>query len=210
MIASAVSAGCRPPRSSPTGPRSRASSSSPTPAARSRSRRSPCVFFDADRADVPAAAAECLDDRRLVELHVVGQDGDRVVRPEPDLVGHLVRPADDQPVDPVGREALRGRERGAAVDDDRLVARARGARPDERPGDLDRAHDDEPGPDRERLDEDLAAARSSTVRDVPRSSASRAAATSAASAAAEPSDPRASRRPRRRSAAAAASPSPGS
>ncbi len=44
MIASAVSAGARPPRSSPTGPRSRASSSSLTPAARRRSRRSPWVL----------------------------------------------------------------------------------------------------------------------------------------------------------------------
>ena len=45
-IASAVSAGARPPRSRPTGPRSRASSSSVTPASRRRARRSPCVFFD--------------------------------------------------------------------------------------------------------------------------------------------------------------------
>ncbi len=59
----------------------------------------------ADRADVAAAAVERLDDRRLVELHVVGEHRHRVGRPEPDLVGDLVRPADDQPVDV--REALR-------------------------------------------------------------------------------------------------------
>ena len=58
-----------------------------------------------DRPDVAAAAAQRLDDRRLVELHVVGQDGDRVGRPEADLLGHLVGPADDEPVDV--REALR-------------------------------------------------------------------------------------------------------
>ena len=73
-----------------------------------------------DRADVPAAAPERLDDRRLVELDVVGEDRDRVVRAEADLVGDLVRPADDEPID-VG-EALPCRERGPAVDDDRLVA----------------------------------------------------------------------------------------
>ena len=156
MIASAVSAGARPPRSSPTGPRSRASSSSrhaggPQPLAAIALR-----LAAADRADVAAAAVERLDDRRLVELHVVGQDRDRVVRPQADLLGDLVGPADDQPVDRVGREAFRRRERRAAVDDDRLVAQLAGE-PDERPRDLDRADDDEPGLDRERLDEDRAA-----------------------------------------------------
>ncbi len=82
----------------------------------------------------------------------MGQDRDGVVRPEADLVGDLVRPADDEPVDEVGREALRRRERLAAVDDDRLVAELAGD-PDEGSGDLDGADDDEPRLDRERLDE---------------------------------------------------------
>ena len=77
----------------------------------------------ADGADVAAAAPERLDDGRLVELHVVGQHGDRVVGPEADLVGDLVRPADDQPID-VG-EALRRRERRPAIDDDGLEAELR-------------------------------------------------------------------------------------
>ena len=63
------------------------------------------------RPDVAAAAAQRLDDRRLVELHVVGQHRDRVGRPEPDLVRDLVRPADHEPVDV--REARLGRERRA-------------------------------------------------------------------------------------------------
>ena len=83
------------------------------------------------------------------------QDRDRVVRPEPDLLGDLVRPADDQPID-VG-EALRRREGGPAVDDDGLEAElAREA--DERARDLDAADDDEPRPDREDLDEQRPAA----------------------------------------------------
>src|SRR4051794_17074429 len=45
-IASAVSAGLRPPRSSPTGPRRRSSSAGLTPAPSSRWRRSPWVFFE--------------------------------------------------------------------------------------------------------------------------------------------------------------------
>src|SRR5258705_11093394 len=51
--------------------------------------------------DVAAAAAEGLDDRRLVELDVVGEHGNRVVRTESDLLGPLVRPADHEPIHPV-------------------------------------------------------------------------------------------------------------
>ena len=82
------------------------------------------------------------------------EHGDRVVRPEPDLVGDLVRPADDQAVHV--REALTGGERRATVDDDGLEAElAREAH--ERPGDLDAADDDQARPDREDLDEQRAA-----------------------------------------------------
>ena len=137
-MASAVSAGARPPRSRPTGPRSRARSASLTPASSRRARRSPWVFFEPDGPDVAAPAPQRLDDRRLVELHVVRQDGDRVVRAEADLVGDLVRPADDQAVD-VG-EALGRREGLAAVDDDRLEAELAG-QPDERASDLHAADD---------------------------------------------------------------------
>ena len=83
------------------------------------------------------------------------QDRDRVVRAEPDLVGDLVRPADDQAID-IG-EALLRRERRPAIDDDGLEAElAREA--DERAGDLHATDDDEPRPDREDLDEQRAAA----------------------------------------------------
>src|SRR5262245_36778435 len=68
-------------------------------------------------AHVRAAAPERLDDRRFAELHVVGEDRDRVVRAEPDLVGDLVRPADDEPVDAIRREALGRGERLPAVHD---------------------------------------------------------------------------------------------
>ena len=154
-IASAVSAGARPPRSSPTGPRSRASSASLTPGLEQARPPIGLGLARPDRADVAAAATERLDDGRLVELDVVREDGDRVVRAEPDLVGDLVGPADDEPVD-LG-EALRRRERGPAVDDDGLEAEL-AREPDERPGDLDAADDDQPRPDREDLDEQRPAA----------------------------------------------------
>ena len=83
------------------------------------------------------------------------QDRDRVVRAEPDLVGDLVRPADDQPVD-LGEAFGRG-ERGTAVDDDGLEAEL-AREPDERTGDLDAADDDESRPDREDLDEQRSSA----------------------------------------------------
>ena len=92
------------------------------------------------------------------------QDRDRVVRAEADLVGDLVGPADDQPVD-VG-EALRRRERRPAVDDDRLEAELAGEA-DERARDLDATDDDEPRPDREDLDEQ----RSTAELDGPRQAA---------------------------------------
>ena len=44
----------------------------------------------ADRTDVPAAPAERGDDGRLVELDVVGEDRDRVMGPQADVVGDLV------------------------------------------------------------------------------------------------------------------------
>ena len=80
MIARAVSAGARPPRSSPIGPRSRPSSSAVTPAASSRVAPIGLGLARADRPDVAAAAPERLDDRRLVELHVVGEHRHRVRR----------------------------------------------------------------------------------------------------------------------------------
>ena len=147
----------RPPRSSPIGPRSRASSAVGHAGLAQPLAAVALGLARADRADVAAAAAERLDDRRLVELHVVGQDRDRVVRAEADLVGDLVGPADDEPVDV--REPRRGRERRPAVDDDGLVAQLL-RQPDQRAGDLDRADDDQPRPDRERLDEQLATGRS--------------------------------------------------
>ncbi len=153
MIARAVSAGARPPRSRPTGPRSRASSLLPHPRRAEPLAPIALRLAAADRPDVAAVAAERLDDRRLVELDVVGQDGDGVLRPEPDLVGDLVRPADDQPVDLVRRETLRRRERRAAIDDDRLVTELAGEA-DERSSDLDGTDDDQPGPGGKRLDED--------------------------------------------------------
>ena len=102
MIASAVSAGARPPEVESD------RSAQPGKLVITDARR-PQAFASialrlsaADRADVATAASERLDDRRLVELDVVGEDRDRVVRPEADLVGDFVRPADDQPVDEPG------------------------------------------------------------------------------------------------------------
>ncbi len=93
MIARAVSAGSRPPRSSPIGTaqpvqvlRRDTRGEEPRPPVRLRLAR-------AHGPDVAAAARERLDDRRLVELDVVGQDRDRVGRAEADLLGDLVRPA---------------------------------------------------------------------------------------------------------------------
>jgi hypothetical protein len=83
-------------------------------------------------------------DRGLVELDVVGQDRDRVRGAQPDVIGDLVGPADDQPVD-VGEPGLGG-ERRAAVDHDGLVAELL-REPDERAGHLDGADDHEPRPD---------------------------------------------------------------
>ena len=78
------------------------------------------------------------------------EDGDRVVRAQPDLVGNLVGPPDDEAVDigkPLGR-----RERRATVDHDRLEPElAREAH--QRPGNLHAADDDESRADREHLDE---------------------------------------------------------
>ena len=156
MIARAVSAGVRPPRSSPIGPRSRARSASPTPG---REEPGPAIGLRLprpDRADVAAAATERLDDRGLVELHVVGQDRDRVGRPQADLVGDLVRPADHERVD-VGEPLPRGECR-PPVDDDRRVAQLPGD-PRQRHGDLHGADDDEAERGREALHEELAPGR---------------------------------------------------
>ena len=94
-----------------------------TPASSSRARRSACVLRP-DRADVAAAAREGGDDRGLVELGVVRQHGDGVGRPEADLIGDLVGPADDNAVS-IG-EALRRRERRPAIDDHGLIAKLPG------------------------------------------------------------------------------------
>ena len=154
MIASAVSDGSRPPRSSPIGPRSRSTSSCGHAGLEQPRAAVRLGLARADGPDVPAAAMERLDDRRLVELHVVGQHRDRVGRPEADLVGELVRPPDQQAVDV--REPRLGRERRPPVDDHGLVAQLLG-QPDQRARDLDRPDDDEARTDRVRLDEQLAA-----------------------------------------------------
>jgi hypothetical protein len=60
-------------------------------------------------ADVAAAAVGGLDNRRLVELGVVGQDRDRVVWPDIERLEAFVGPGHHEPVDV--REALPGRER---------------------------------------------------------------------------------------------------
>ena len=93
-----------------------------TPASRSRARRSPCVFFE-------PTAPTYRQPRRSASTIAGSSNFTSWVRtatassgPEPDLVGDLVRPADDEAIDPVRREPLRGRERGPAVDDDDLVA----------------------------------------------------------------------------------------
>ena len=104
-----------------------------------------------DGTDVAAAAAQGLDDRRLVELHIVAQDRHRVVRAEGDLVGDLVGPTDDETIR--RREAVRRDERGPPINNDRLVAELPGE-PYERSGDLDGADDDEPRSHRECLEEE--------------------------------------------------------
>ena len=106
------------------------------------------------RTHVAAPARERGDDRRLIELHVVGENGNRVSRPEFDLVHHLVRPAEHEAVR-LG-EPVPGCEGSTAVDDDRLVAEL-SRESNERAGDLDRTDDDEPRAGRVRLDEQLGA-----------------------------------------------------
>ena len=137
----------------------------------------------AHRADVAATPGQRGHDGGLVELDIVRQHGDRILGSQADLVGNLVRPADDQLVDI--REALRGRERRPAVDDHRLVAHGARQR-DQRDGHLDGTDDHQPRPSRETPRRSTAGPPISTVRDVPRSRASAAAVTSARSAASSP------------------------
>ena len=141
----------------------------------------------ADRADVATAASERLDDRRLVELDVVVVTA-TAVGPEVDLVGDFVRPADDQPVDEPGGNRSGVANDLAAIDDDGLVAELAG-QPDERPGHLYGPDDDEPRPRLGNASTNTDRPSISTVRDVPRRSASRAAVTSASSAESEPQGP---------------------
>ena len=149
-----------------------------TPASSSRGASIGLGLARPDGADVAAAAAERLDDGRLVELDVVGQHGDRVGRTEADLVGDLVGPADDELVDI--REAFRGGERRAAVDDDGLEAELAGeaderiGRPATAPTITSRGRTGKASTNSWRP-------ASSTVRERPRASAACAAATSSAS-----------------------------
>ena len=108
-----------------------------------------------DREGGKAFASQGFDDRRFIELDVVGEDRDGVVRPETDLVGDLVGPADDQPIHV--REPLRGGERRPAIDDDGLEAEFP-RQSDERPGDFHAADDDEDFGD-DTFDADFVAAR---------------------------------------------------
>src|SRR5262249_1758785 len=123
-IARAVSAGWRPPRSSPTGPRNRASSASLTPASSSRARRSACGLRDPT--PPPRSAPRCRGAARgpgggrgPIDVEGGQQGGPRVVGPGPVAGGPRGGPAAGEPID-VG-EAFAGRERGPAVDDDRLI-----------------------------------------------------------------------------------------
>ena len=185
-IARAVSAGARPPRSSPIGPWSRASSVGGHPGGQQAFPTIGLGLARADRADVAAAPPERLDDRRLVELHVVAEDRDRVRRPEADLVGHLVRPADHEPVD--GREPLGAWRRRAARRRRRSRSRARrrgrraGWRPGPHPTTTSRGRTGYASTNNDRPP-------SSTVRDVPLASASSPARTSSASRPGSPSEP---------------------
>ena len=151
MIASAVSAGSRPPRSSPIGPRSRrqlvvarrrpragaragrpASSSSP-PRRRSGSR---------------GASASTIAGSSNFTSWVRTATASSGPRP----ISSATSSGQPTMSRSTSRERASGRERRAAVDDDRLVAQLAGEA-DERAGDLDGADDDEPRPHRERLDE---------------------------------------------------------
>ena len=139
------------------------------------------------------------------------EDGDGVGRPEAHLVGDLVRPPEDESVH-VGEPLGRG-ERGAAVDDDGLVADRPGER-DERDRDLHRADDDQPRARRERPRRRPGGSRRRPVR--PRSRERPSASRSAAAAAergvgdrvAERAERRSSRPPRRRARRRAARPRP--
>ena len=104
----------------------------------------------ADRADISRPTAERLGDRRLIELRVMRQDRDGVVRSQADRVEGFLRPVVDQPLDV--RESLLCREGRPCIDDDPLVAeRARDAR--QGTGNLGGADDDQSRPDRECLHE---------------------------------------------------------
>ncbi len=106
----------------------------------------------AHRAEVPHAGRQRADDRRHVELAVVGEHADRVARTE--LVAHLLEVAVGPLVDDlVGhREALPGGEHRARVaHDDAIAEHLRHA--GERAREVDRAEDDHARRRRERLDE---------------------------------------------------------
>ncbi len=95
---------------------------------------------------------ERADEGRLVELGIVGEDGDVGVGQDLDLLQCLVGPALDDAVG-VG-EALGGRQLGAGVGDDDIEAERLGEA-GERLRDVDRAEDEERRRRRKGLDEDL-------------------------------------------------------
>ena len=103
----------------------------------------------AERAHIPGAARQRRDQRRLVELGVVGEDEDDVAGGERAALHVAVRPVDDHLC--VRREPRAANERLARVADRHLVADPVGqARHLGR--EIDCAEDHHPRPGRERLD----------------------------------------------------------
>ena len=106
----------------------------------------------AEGPDVEGGAGEGGAQGGVVELGVVGEDGDGGPRGEADLAERLVGPRRDHPVGL--REARRIGEGRARIDDDRPIAERPGE-PHERDRDVDAADDHERGRGADEVDEEL-------------------------------------------------------
>ena len=122
MIATAISGGDTAPIGSPIGAWMRASFSSLAPCSFQPLDAPAVGFARAERADVEAVALERMQQRRIVDLRVVGQRDERRVAVDAERRQRRVGPLGDHLH--VGK-ALRARERGARIDDGHVIAEQR-------------------------------------------------------------------------------------
>ena len=140
MMETAISAGDTAPMSRPIGAWMRASAASVTPCALSRSTRRRMGLPRAERADIETVARQRVQQRRIVDLRIVGQRDEGGVAVDVERRQRLVRPFGDH-LD-VGKALGRGK-RGARIDDRHVVAEELADRR-QRLADMDGADDDEP------------------------------------------------------------------